>query len=142
MDKTKFYMAIPQFFSRTVVSWMCGAPKGQNIQGAQVPDYSLLCISDFCGNEEASMWISGFQNNVPKAEIRVGEIPQNTQGMDDLDYLLTFPFSTFVLSFSLDEAAADVKQRLAAVSGSLNTQLTAKIEALIDGAIADYQNSK
>lgn len=142
MDKAKFYMAIPQFFSSSVVSWMCGASKGQNTPGTQVPDYSLLCISDFCGNEEASMWISGFQNNVPKAEIRVGAIQQNTQGMDDLDYLLTFPFSTFVLSFSLDEAAADVKQRLVAVSGSLNPQLTAKIEALIDGAIGDYQYSK
>ena len=32
-------MAIPQFFSSTVVSWMCGAPKGQNIPGTQVPDY-------------------------------------------------------------------------------------------------------
>ena len=142
MDKAKFYMAIPQFFSSTVVSWMCGAPKGQNIPGTQVPDYSLLCISDFCGNEEASLWISGFQNNVPIAEIRVGKIQQKTQGMNDLDYLLTVPFSTFVLSFSLDEADADVKHRLVAVSGSLNPQMIAKIEALIDGAIADYQGSK
>ena len=143
MDKAKFYMAIPQFFSGPVVSWKCGVPKGQIIPGTQVADFSLLSISDFYGNEEASVWISGFQNGVPNAEIRVGEVQQKTQGMSDLDYLLTFPFSSFMLSFSLDEAAADVKKRLAAtVNGSLKPQIMAKIEGLIDGAIADYQYSK
>ena len=60
----------------------------------------------------------------------------------DLDYLLTFPLSTFVTSFALDEAAADVKNKLANAGGHLNPQLIAKIEGLIDGAIADYQHSK
>ena len=49
---------------------------------------------------------------------------------------------SFVISFALDEAAADVKKRLTAVGGSFNPLLTAKIEGLIDGAIADYQHSK
>lgn len=143
MDKTKFYLSIPKFFSNSVVSWKCGVPKGQLIPGTQVADFSLLSISDFYGKEEASVWISGFQNGVPNAEIRVGEVQQKTAEMSDLDYLLTFPFSSFVLSFTLDEAAADVKKRLAAtVNGSLNPQIMAKIEKLIDGAIADYQHSK
>ena len=106
-------------------------------------DFSLLCISDFCGNEEASLWISGFQNTVPCAEIRVGTIQQKTAEISDLEHLLTFPFSSFVMSFSLDEVAADVKQRLTdEKGGTLNPQIMAKIEGLIDGAIADYQNSK
>ena len=143
MDKAKFYMAIPQFFSGSVVSWICDVPKGQLIPGTQVADYKWLCISDFCGSEEATVWISGFQNDVPNAEIRVGEIQQNAPGMSDMEHLLSFPFSSFVLSFSLDEAAPDVKSRLAAkVGGNMNPQLIAKIEGLIDGAIADFQYSK
>lgn len=135
-------MAIPQFFSSSVVSWKCDAPKGQLIPGTHVADYKLLCISDFCGNEEASVWISGFQNKVPNAEIRVGEIQQKEVGMSDMEHLLSFPFSTYVLSFSLDEAAADVKKRLAAkVCGNMNSQLIARIEGLIDGAISDYLHS-
>ena len=142
MDKAKFYMGISQFFGSSVVSWKCVVPNGQLIPNTQVLDYRLLCISEFLGTETATLWISGFQNKVPNAEIRVGNRQQKPAGMSDLDYLLTFPFSTFVISFALDEAAADVKKRLTAVGGSLNPQLTAKIEGLIDGAIADYQHSK
>lgn len=142
MDKAKFYMGIPQFFSNSVVSWKCDVPNGQLIPGTQVLDYRLLGISDFFGNEEATLWISGFQDKVPNAEIRVGNRQQKPAEMSDLDYLLTFPLSTFVTSFALDEAAADVKNKLANAGGHLNPQLIAKIEGLIDGAIADYQHSK
>lgn len=142
MDRAKFYMAIPQFFSGSVVSWKCGAPQGQHMPGTQVADYRLLCISDFNGNEEVAVWISDFENNPPKAEIRVGTTQQKTAEMSDLEYLMSFPFSSFVISFTLDEVAADVKKRLAATCGNLKPQIMAKIKGLIDGAIADYQHSK
>ena len=142
MDKAKFYLGLSQFFSSSVVSWKCDVPNGQLIPGTQVLDYRLLGISDFFGNEEATLWISGFQDKVPNAEIRVGNRQQKPAEMSDLDYLLTFPLSTFVTSFALDEAAADVKNKLANAGGHLNPQLIAKIEGLIDGAIADYQHSK
>ncbi|MBR1378977.1 MAG: hypothetical protein IJ557_07630 [Bacteroidaceae bacterium] len=142
MDKAKFYMAISRFFGNSVVSWKCGVPNGQLIPGTQVADYRLLCISEFYGDEEVSVWISGLHNKVPNAEIRVGNIQQKPAEMSDLDYLITFPFSSFVLSFALDEAAADVKSRLAIAGANLNPQLITMIEGLIDGAIADYQYSK
>ena len=88
------------------------------------------------------MWVSGFQNKVPNAEIRVGTIQQKMAGMTDLEHLLNFPFSSFVISFTLDEAAVDVKNRLSATCSTLNPQLMAKIKGLIDGAIADYNYSK
>lgn len=141
MDKAKFYMAIPQFFSSSVVSWKCGAPLGQHMPGTQVADYRLLCISDFNGNEEAAVWISDFENNPPNAEIRVGTTQQKTAEMSDLEYLMSFPFSSFVISFTLDEVAADVKKRLAATYGNMKPQLKVMIEGLIDGAIADYNYS-
>ena len=52
MDKAKFYLVIPQFFSSSVVSWKCDVPNGQLIPGTQVLDYRLLGISDFFGNED------------------------------------------------------------------------------------------
>lgn len=142
MDKAEFYIAIPRFFSGSVVSWKCGVPHGQLISGSQVADYGLLCISDRSGNEEVAMWVSGFQNKVPNAEIRVGTIQQKMAGMTELEHLLNFPFSSFVISFTLDEAAVDVKNRLSATCSTLNPQLMAKIKGLIDGAIADYNYSK
>lgn len=42
MDKAKFYMGIPQFFSSSVVSWKCDVPNGQLIPDTQVLDYRLL----------------------------------------------------------------------------------------------------
>jgi len=142
MDKAKFYMAIPQFFSSSVVSWKCGVPRGQHMPGTQVADYRLLCISDFNGNEEAAVWISDFENNPPNAEIRVGTTQQKKAEMSDLEYLMSFPISSFIISFTLDESAKDVKNRLATTYGNLKPQIKVMIEGLIDGTIADYNYSK
>ena len=81
MDKAKFYLGLSQFFSSSVVSWKCDVTNGQLISGTQVLDYRLLGISDFFGNEEATLWISGFQNKVPNAEIRVGNRQQKPAGI-------------------------------------------------------------
>ena len=140
MNKAKFYLTIRQYFSSSVVGKACGAPVGSTISGTDVPDYRLLCITEIAGTQEVSLWISNVDKNVPNAEIRLGEVVNKPKDMLELEFLLTFPMSNHLLSFKLDEKADDIKLRLQAMSLKLDSQVEAKIVAMIDAALNDFLN--
>lgn len=141
MDKAKFYKSISQYFIKLDVSSVaCGAPSGQIISGTGVPDYILLCISQVVGNKEVSLWFSNVDSDNPHVEIRIGEIVTNNTGQSDLQFLLTFPFSEFLMSFNLKEDEALVKQKLQMASGQMTPQVISVIDSMIDGAINDFKN--
>ena len=140
MDKAKFYLQINQYFNSGVMSFAIGAPFGRTIPGPQVVDYSLLCITKIVEGKDVSLWISQVDTDSPVAEIRISEQVAKQNGQTDPDFLLTFPFSKFVISFNLTEANIDVKQRLQLLGKQLDPMVFSAVESLIDGAIANFKS--
>ena len=140
MDKAKFYSQINQYFNSSVMSIASGTPWGRTIPGSHVVDYSLLCITQIVGNKDVSLWISQVDTDSPVAEIRIAEQVAKQVGQTDFEFLLTFPFSKFVISFNLTEANTDVKQRLQLLGKQLDPMVFSVVESLIDGAIANFKS--
>lgn len=140
MDKAKFYSQIHQFFNSSVMSLASGTPWGRTIPGSQVVDYSLLCITQIVENKDVSLWISQVDTDSPVAEIRIAEQVAKQDGQTDYEFLLTFPFSKFLISFNLTETNADVKHRLQLIGNQIDQVVYFAVESLIDGAIANFKS--
>ena len=140
MDKAKFYSQIQQCFNSSVMSFAIGAPCGRTIHGSQVLDYSLLCIMQVVGNKDVSLWISQVDTDSPVAEIRIAKQVAKQDIQTDFEFLLTFPFSKFVISFNLTETNTDVKQRLQLIGKQLDPSVFSAVESLIDGVIANFKS--
>jgi hypothetical protein len=125
---------------RSVMSLASGTPWGRTIPGSQVVNYSLLCITQIVENKDVSLWISQVDTDSPVAEIRIAEQVAKQDIQTDFEFLLTFPFSKFVISFNLTETNTDVKQRLQLIGKQLDPSVFSAVESLIDGAIANFKS--
>lgn len=89
------------------------------------------------------MSLYGFHKLIQIRQSQRLELQNKLQNKKDrliLSFLLTFPFSKFVISFNLTEANTDVKQRLQLLGKQLDPMVFSAVESLIDGAIANFKS--